>query len=317
MPRPAGGCFEPVSMDQLAGRGSGFGAVGSPDSTEVSDPAAHCDDADHLVGGYPRTLGEATTSLRDCVTHLRRRFAEAVDGAADLLDDEGRVVGAEVDLDADCELGPTEMRAKCTALEAFGRALHGVQDFYSHSNWTDVADPTRPIGAENPPGLSRPAPSSLLDLRGSGIPTVPRGLTTGCFVLPDRVTGVRVCERRVTHAALNKDTGTIDQRTGRAADPTTPRGEVGDNFARAVAGAVIETRHQWQELRTALRSAYGAERASLLACALTHDDPVSECAQRNQATSSGRVPAVAVVLVLLGALAASALLLRLRRRGAA
>ena len=29
-------------------------------------------------------------------------------------------------------------------LEAFGRVLHGVQDFYSHSNWADEADPTRP-----------------------------------------------------------------------------------------------------------------------------------------------------------------------------
>ena len=43
-----GDCFQPRSLDQLAGHGKGFGAVGSPDLTEVSNPAAHCDDADFL-----------------------------------------------------------------------------------------------------------------------------------------------------------------------------------------------------------------------------------------------------------------------------
>ena len=85
---------------------------------------------------------------------------------------------------------PREQRAKCASLEAFGRALHGAQDFYSHSNWADEADPARPIGADNPPGLNLPAPSPVLDLRGSGTPTVPADLTTGCFVLP------RQCSRR-------------------------------------------------------------------------------------------------------------------------
>ena len=113
----------------------------------------------------------------------------------------------------------------------FGRALHGAQDFYSHSNWADEADPARPIGADNPPGLDLPAPSPVLDLRGSGAPAVPADLTTGCFVLRDSVPGVGACERRVTHAGLNKDNGLVDPSTGGATDPTTPRGKVGSNFA--------------------------------------------------------------------------------------
>src|SRR3954454_918617 len=132
----AGDCFEPKSLDQLAGRGQAFGAVGAPDRTEVSDPTAHCDDADYLDGGYPRTRAEATGRLLDCVNHLRGRFREAVGNAADLLDDQGELVGAEVDLGTDCVLAPgSEQRAKCKTIESFGRALHGAQDFYSHSNW--------------------------------------------------------------------------------------------------------------------------------------------------------------------------------------
>ena len=52
-------------------------------------------------------------------------------------------------------------------MEGLGRALHGAQDFYAHSNWADQADPTRPIGDTNPPGLNQPGPSAVLDLRSA------------------------------------------------------------------------------------------------------------------------------------------------------
>ena len=301
-------CFQPRSLDQLAGHGKGFGAVGSPDLTEVSNPAAHCDDADFLAGDYPRTRDEATARLLECVDHLRLRFGEAVDGAAELLDGDGKVVDAEVALDTDCALGATEERAKCRTLEAFGRALHGAQDFYSHSNWADVADPSRAVGVDNPPGLHLPAPSPILDLRGSGPPSVPPELTTGCFVLRDSVPGVGACERRITHAGLNKDNGVVDPSTGETTDPTTPRGEVGSNFALAVAGATVETRRQWDDLRVALRDRYGADRASLMACALTHDDPVGDCHTRN------RWGVALVVSAVVGILGVGIVLFRLRRR---
>ena len=123
-------------------------------------------------------------------------------------------------------------------IEALGRVLHGAQDFYAHSNWADEADPARPIGDENPPGLNLPGPSPVLDLRSPMPPSVPADLTTGCYVPKDEVPGVGACELRVTHAALNKDRGLIDPVTGQATDPTTPRGMVGDNFAKAVSGAI-------------------------------------------------------------------------------
>jgi hypothetical protein len=278
-----GDCFEPRSVDQLAGTKKRFGAVGAPDLTEVSDPAAHCDDADFVAGGYPRTRDEATANLRKCIDHLRGRFQQAIDTAGELLDGQEKIVESGVNLDTDCAFGAAEeRRAKCATLEAFGRALHGAQDFYSHSNWADEADPSRPIGTDNPIGLNRAAPSPLFDVTGSGMPAVPNDLSTGCFAVPDKVPGVKACESRVTHAALNKDTGLIDQATGTTSNPTTPRGKVGENFAKAVQGAMVETRHQWQGLRDALRARYGSVAASLMVCSLTHDDPVNDCRERGR-----------------------------------
>ena len=260
-------CFEPRSADYLAGHDHAFGAVGAPDSDEMADPAAHCDGADFVTGDYPRTREAATGALRDCVTQMRTRFREAVDRAAGLLDDEGGLIADEVDLGTECSARErTEERAKCASLGAFGRVLHGVQDFYSHSNWSDEADPYRPVGEQNPPGLNRRGVSPVLDLRARTEPEVPEDLTTGCYVLQDRVPGVGPCQSRVTHAALNKDRGLIDPATEETADPTTPRGAVGDNFAKAVAGAVADSRRQWRDLRQELTARYGRDRGALMAC---------------------------------------------------
>ena len=302
-------CLDAASIDVVAGHDREFGGVGAPDSDEVFDPAAHCDGADFLEGAYPRTRAAATAALLDCVGHLRMRFDEAVVGAAALLDDDGRVVADEVDLESDCRgAGAAETPAKCATLQAFGRVLHGVQDFYSHSNWADEADPTRAIGDDNPPGLNLPGPSAVLDLRIETPPVVPAELATGCYVLKDEVPGVGECAERITHAALNKDTGLIDPDTGEATDPTKPRGMVGENFAKAVAGAIEETRRQWQDLRAELTARYGEDHASVMICALTHDDPVDDCRNRGWLRILVGIVAGAVVLVVVG------ILLHARRR---
>lgn len=107
---------------------------------------------------------------------MRTRFREAVDRAAGLLDDEGGVIADEVDLGTECSAQErAEERAKCSSLEEFGRLLHGVQDFSSHSNWSDEADPSRPVGDQNPPGLNRRGVSPVLDLRARMEPEVPEG----------------------------------------------------------------------------------------------------------------------------------------------
>lgn len=305
-----GDCFEPKSIDQLAGHDRMFGGVGAPDSDEISDPAAHCDNADFLSGSYPHTREQATAQLVNCVNHLRTRLREGVDSAENLLDEQDHIVGDQVLLDADCKFfGTARDSAKCESIEGLGRVLHGVQDFYSHSNWADEADPSRPIGAENPPGLDLPAPSPILDLRSDSAPTVPRELTTGCYVLQDRVPGVGKCEQTITHAALNKDNGIIDPGTGATSGPTTPRGLVKQNFAKAVAGAIDETRRQWRDFRSELETRYGRQKASLMICALTRDDPVNHCQGRSR-----WVVAAVVLVVVAAVLTAVALLFRSRRR---
>lgn len=308
-------CFQPRSIDLFAGHGRGFGAVGAPDKDELSNPAAHCDNVDFLVGDYPRTRAEATGALLECVDQLRYRFGRAVDVAAGLLDAGGEIIPEEVEPDPDCALGdpttrgPVDPRAKCATLEELGRAVHGAQDFYAHSNWADVADPTRPVGPDNPPGLDRPGPSPMLDLRSDAPPDVPAEFSGGCFALRDQVPGVGECTDRVTHAGLNKDRGMIDPATGDVTAPTTPRGMVEDNFAKAVTGAIAETRRQWEDFRAALTDRYGRDRAAMMICAVAHDDPLGDCPDR----AWGRyVAVVAAVLVL--ALAATAVIVRRVRR---
>ncbi|MGE3270621.1 MAG: CinY protein, partial [Chloroflexota bacterium] len=80
-----GECFEPLSLDQLAGKDGTFGAVGAPDSDDqILDSDAHCDDADFLdVPGYPQSRAEATRVLQSCINHLRDEFEDAVDEADD------------------------------------------------------------------------------------------------------------------------------------------------------------------------------------------------------------------------------------------
>lgn len=271
-------CFEPTTMDYLAGHDRTFGAVGAPDSDETTNPAAHCDDADYLAGDYPQAREAAVASLTNCVEHLRARFRAGLDSAKDLLDERGEVIPEEVTVSPECNPREREeSRAKCTTIEALGRVLHGAQDFYAHSNWADQADPSRRIGADNPPGLHRPGPSPILDPLGATVAPPPADFTTGCYVLKDQVPGVGACQLRITHAALNKDRGLVDPVNGRATEPGTPRGQVGDNFADAVAGAVAESRRQWRDFRTGLRTRYGVDRGTRMICVLTHDDPVHDC----------------------------------------
>lgn len=175
-----GSCFEPRSMDQLAGHTGTFGAVGSPDSDAALVPEAHCDNADYLArSDYPRTRQQATDQLIACVSALQSRFAQGIGAAAGTLGSDGKVAPAEVGLTTDCTftLGAPG-RGKCNGIEGFGRALHGVQDFYAHSNWTDKPDPGRPIGTGNPPASTSPCllPSSASP--PAGHPRPPRSPQT-------------------------------------------------------------------------------------------------------------------------------------------
>jgi hypothetical protein len=283
-------CFEPRSLEQLAGaRGSG-GAIGAPDlGSEVLKEQAHCDNGDYLAGTYPQTRAAASDHLLGCVNHARGRMRAGLDEARRLLTGDGRVDPSQVSLSvsvipphpANCVFNQTRGRAKCDAIEQFGRALHAVQDFYSHSNWADVAAAV-PVGPANPPGLARTEVSPLFALFTATAPRpadVPERLSTGCFDAQAAASGERLgcaAGTRVRHLALNKDKGLIDPATGATSDPRTDRGKVGDNFARAVTLAIKDTRRQWRGFVDGLERLHPG-RGTRMACAITHDDPVRTC----------------------------------------
>ena len=311
-----GFCFEPRSLDQLAGYhvdlfgvpipGGGFnGAVGAPDTLDPAPegPEAHCDDADFLdIPDYPQSRTDATSALQACVDHLRSRVHQAIGAAGRLLNSEGRIQSDMVDLSGtlggDCTFAFPSLqvneygRAKCNVLEGFGRALHVVQDFYSHSNWADTADKSRPISRVNPPGLGRTDLALFLtNFSGDGhIPPeqVPLDLTTGCFTIPDGTPGSGYCAGRITHHTMTKDYGII-LLNGTFGDvgPGAPRAEsTPENFQLAVEAAARASREAWRSFQDELRRRYGNEMGDMMICSLVRDNPVSDC----------RARAIAVVL---------------------
>lgn len=280
-----GTCFEEDSMDVLAGYRGYWGGVNAPDmpdwlgGDEAGDPAAHCDNADYIRpednGGnsYPRTRAEASDQLVACLQHLRNRFHGAADNAVQVFDDDGELSRWETQSRcADYGAPGDRARAKCRFVDLFGRTLHGVQDFYSHSNWVDRANPDDTVDVENPPGMYRSEVFPLMSFRLPLSPPsdVPEQLATGCYPSDE-------CAGRIRHdETLNKDIAEIDPVTGEVTrDGTSARGQILDNQERAVEWAIADTRRQWAAMRDEIRARYGEERGETIICALTHDTPVA------------------------------------------
>ena len=291
-------CFEPASLDRLAGKTGSNGAVGSPDSFEPTQEAspAHCDDADFLdIPGYPQRRENATTALQACRDHLRIRFMQGILSAGRIFDDDDKLIERELDFTEACEFVHRGLTfdespgfAKRFALEGLGRALHGTQHFYSHSNWADQADPNRPISVLNPPGLDRRILAPFLYLRAENqiANMVPRNLTTGCFNAAEMLpffdgTGSLGCQDRVIHATINKDHGIITLDGGITLDIVgVPREAVPGNFERAVRSAIADSKEQWTNFRHELQLHYGAAKANIIICVFVRDHPEKDCRNR-------------------------------------
>ncbi len=263
---------------------------------------AHCDDADYLKPGYrkrryPQSRKDAIKALMECIAHLRGRAVESEEQARHMF-----VRGQHVLDGSQTELGCPFLQfsvfgsAKCRAILHFGQVLHGVQDFYAHSNYGDIA--RGKIDHHNPPGLNRRDRPAFLDLRTSvaGIRAMLsqrvdaaggdlHELATGCFS-PEELVYKRtvLCSSRIRHAYLNKDKGEIDKVTGAATTTThTPsRGLVEANFAQAVRDAIAETKLQWDRLRRQIVDG-DPRNGGLLVCALTRDKPIEDCQGRDLA----------------------------------
>ena len=206
---------------------------------------------------------QATASLMDCVNQLRARFGEGVDSAQGLLDDQGQVIAGEVNLDPECRPARSARRTAPSARPWKGS---GGSCTGRRTSTRTATGPTRrtrpvPIGDENPPGLNLPGPSPVLDLRTETPPSVPAGPHDRLLRAEGRGPRRRcLCARGSPMPRSTRTAGLIDPVTGRATDPTTPRGMVGDNFAKAVSGAIAESRRQWQDFRSELTARYGKDK---------------------------------------------------------
>src|SRR5271156_1611750 len=105
---PGDACFQPATLDQLAGRRGPFGAIGYPDSSlAVFKSQAHCDD------------GDGAGQLEACRTWMNDHMTAAVRDAAGLLDHHA-IVPAQVSLFGGCVWAlELKGRAKCNVLQDF------------------------------------------------------------------------------------------------------------------------------------------------------------------------------------------------------
>jgi hypothetical protein len=307
-----GDCFEARSINSLAGAFLATGAVGAPDaSLDIFESEPHCDGGDwfdyakYPIPGakpYGQTETEAKAALGKCITYLTGKRGDGVREAKKMLAADGSVIEDQTSLVTEVNGAPQESqckyafhlpgRAKCAAFDGIGRSLHGVQDFYAHSNWVDQVGDGSPTTPDNPPGLGQTGLVPFLSLDGSTV-NIPPGLITGCFksTTLDPKTGVKGClamNRTVVHENLNKDDGTISLVPGVTFPPATPitsnpktaRGKIGSNFETAVQLAILETRRQWNLIRETILRENSQEQGKRIICALTHDEPWKDCNRR-------------------------------------
>jgi hypothetical protein len=274
--REAAPCFQPLTLDQLAGKKGTLGAIGAPDAGALTfQHKAHCDGGDFLdAPGYPQTAAQGRAALEACRSWMRSELELAAKEAGDLLDKTGAIRPDQTHLD--CSFAAAfRGGAKCKALSDFGAALHAAQDFYAHSNWVDLPA-TGPVSPQNPPGLGHDGPAPWLDWRT--ITPFPKGLISDCFIgVPESMFCNYGRTSRVKHAFINKDDGAIDETTGKVGAGTTPRGALNGNFARAVRAAEGETQVKWATLAEYLRQHYGREKGDRIVCALVSDAPAKSC----------------------------------------
>ncbi len=288
-------CFEPGSIDLLAGTDGTFGAVAEPDNPldGFPNPASrHCDDADYGYGDQ-QSQAEAWLELARCVDAYQRYLDFSLESASGLLNSDGSISApATAIFDSNglqfsvCSFpdplkGHTSLDvAKCNVLNGIGRALHIYEDFWSHSNWGDVADPTRPVDASNIAGLGRIDQPPYFAYPTPVATTFVEGLVSGC----DDSLGAGRCTQkdRFGHSVVNKDNAeTVDATTCQASQPLTPRGRVTidgvSNFQRAVTGACGAALRAWTDFRSALITRYGTTTAQTMIRAIIADTPTTRC----------------------------------------
>ena len=291
--------WEPNSLALLAGNKGNYGGVGAADRATDSSATPlvglgpgykHCDDGDWLdTPGYRHSKSSATEELARCARYYQTLMNWAVRYAGSLVSPDMKVNQGVFTMTSKSTIKPDNVcqyrfsltpdkNAKCDVMNAFGRALHVAEDVWSHTNWGDLADPTRAIGITNPPGLNRTDIPGFLRYPVSSI-TIPDGLISGCDDSVPLV-GPANCSGRITHSALAKDNGTIDTDGDGAADASTDKYARGmvtvdgqTNFQRATRGARAQVASSWNDLKAAIVAKYGDERGNAIISVITSDSP--------------------------------------------
>jgi hypothetical protein len=311
-------CLQPISIDILAGRGGTFGAVGEPDDPLDGFPnasARHCDNVDYGYGSF-QDVTAAQISFNNCLEWFQSYLDFSVASAAGLLKADGTIDPASTDLVntfgstynacsfPDPKKGNTSNdSAKCNVLNGLGRALHAYEDVWSHSNWGDLADPSKAVDLENPTGLANTDQPWFMAYPGVRSATIPEGFLSGC---DDSIPindcsesyydsrGQSVWRYRTGHSVINKDNGDVQPDLCIASNPMTVRGKVVvdgiSNFSRAVTGACGAARRAWSDLQAALVAKYGSTAAASMIRAISMDHPLTECAVSGTAAKADSPP---------------------------
>jgi len=268
--------LESWTMSELAGENGTWGAVGAPDNPGrglMSSAQNHCDGADFFdEKGYPQSKSDAQQKLEACRGYIFARLNDAVRDAGALVQQDftGKWVLRADQMPSkpnDCSYLGIKGRAKCNVLEDMGLALHAAQDFYSHSNWGDLADPGRSIARANPRGLNNVSPAPWLDPKTPDT-AFPDGLITGCYEGFPEATNCNYgfFKSRVKHSYLNKDGAGKD------------RSKINGNFKKVFDMAGRDTWAKWMWLESQILATYtGNGQANAIICGLRKDS-ASSCA---------------------------------------
>jgi hypothetical protein len=318
-------------------------------SYDFSGPTEwHCSEADYIpptINGkstgfqsYPTTLSYAQGVLQRCRNFARNEFLEGdpigTGGTSWTYGNYGGVLGSAryyfttnnsysgpistnktwisgASL-ATCNYnysGGLASGGKCYVLNALGRGLHVVMDFYAHTNWGDTEDKTIPISIDNPPGLGNKTIAPFWENLDEPMPWT-EGLSSGCYGKESRGLPAGVsssdCSKRTLdldwrnqkYVGYSKDVAQFDPLQGSQAivkcndsgdiasgswKGCQPRGSLRLNDGTLVQQnvttlAILEVRRQWEWIQKKIHEKFGQERGDTIICYITKDEE-AKCPQ--------------------------------------
>lgn len=349
---PVPNCFSPKTMLTLAGNGTLFGAVGAADNYSTLGSGStewHCSEADYIpptINGkstgfqnYPTSLSYAKGVFSRCRNFARNEFLEGdpigTGGQSAIYGAYGGVTGSaryyfttnnaydgpitskytsNATLDV-CNFNYSAALAsggKCYVLNALGRGLHVVMDWYAHTNWGDTEDKSKPLSIDNPPGLGNKTLAPFWADLDAPMPWT-EGLSSGCYGKESRglegtpsaanyadcsSRALDLAWRNAQYSGYSKDVANFNPSEGSAAIVTCndtgdiasgswkgcqPRGSLrlsdGTQVQQNVTTlAILEVRRQWTWIQKKIREKFGEKRGNTIICYIVSDE-VSTCPQ--------------------------------------